>query len=102
MSDLLSGARDLRQKLYRLEVLLQIKGGRRTRDWFAGKSPVDSERVAVIRRLVRTGLIEPVPAPTYFRLTADGHDFLKDVRTKVGSQGALDWTRADEIDFSKL
>jgi len=31
MSDLLSDARDLRQKLYRLEVLLQIEKGRRRR-----------------------------------------------------------------------
>jgi hypothetical protein len=102
MSDLLSGARDLRQKLYRLEVLLQIKDGRRSRDWFSGKSPADPERAAVIRRLAKTGLIEPGPQPGYFRLTPDGRDFLKDVRAKVGSQGALDWTRADEIDFSKL
>lgn len=37
MSDLLSDARDLRQRLYRLEVLLQIEKGRRSRTWFTGK-----------------------------------------------------------------
>ena len=31
MSDLLHGARDLRQKLYRLEVLLEIEKGGRSR-----------------------------------------------------------------------
>jgi hypothetical protein len=56
----------------------------------------------VIRRLVETGLVEPAAAPVHFRLTPDARDFLKDVRAKVGSGGALDWTRADEIDFSKL
>jgi hypothetical protein len=102
MSDLLSGARDLRQKLHRLEVLLQIEKGRRGRDWFAGRSPDDPERPAVIRRFVRSGLIEAAAPPAYYRLTPEGRDFLKDVRAKVGGQGPLDWTYADEIDFSKL
>jgi hypothetical protein len=35
-------------------------------------------------------------------VTPDGWEFLKDVRAKVGAGGSLDWTRADEIDFSKL
>ena len=38
----------------------------------------------------------------HFRVTADGWEFLKDVRAKVGAAGGLDWTRVDEIDFSKL
>ncbi len=58
MSDLLNDARELRQKLHRLEVLLEIEKGPRA--------------------------------------------FLQDVRAKVGAAGGLDWTRADEIDFSKL
>ena len=55
-----------------------------------------------MKRLSKTGLIEPAPPPTDFRLTPEGRSFLKDVRTKVGAHGELDWTRADEIDFSKL
>jgi hypothetical protein len=102
MADLLSDARELRQKLYRLEVLLQIEKGRRSRGWFARKAPEDRERAAAVRRLARSGLIEAAPPPAHFRLTSDGQDFLKDVRAKVGSHGELDWTRADEIAFSKL
>jgi hypothetical protein len=102
MSDLLSNARDLRQKLYRLEVLLQVEKGRRGRSWFAGKAPEDAERAAAMKKLVKAGLIEAAPPPTHFRLTPDGWEFLKDVRAKVGDHGALDWTHADEIDFSKL
>jgi hypothetical protein len=102
MSDLLSDARGLRQKLYRLEVLLQIEGGRRSRSWFTGKAPEDPERTAATRKLAKAGLIEAAPPPAHFRLTPDGRDFLKDVRAKVGARGGLDWTRADEIDFSKL
>jgi hypothetical protein len=78
MSDLLSDARDLRQKLYRLEVLLQIEKGRRSRTWFTGKAPEDPQRTVAMRKLVKA------------------------VRAKVGAHGELDWTRADEIDFSKL
>ena len=55
-----------------------------------------------MRRLSKTGLIETAPPPMHFRLTPEGRSFLKDVRTKVGAHGELDWTRADEIDFSKL
>jgi DNA-binding PadR family transcriptional regulator len=102
MSDLLSDARDLRQKLYRLEVLLQIENGRRSRSWFTGKVPEDPQRTVAMRRLVKTGLIEAAPPPIHFRLTPEGRDFLKDVRAKVSAHGELDWTRADEIDFSKL
>jgi hypothetical protein len=102
MSDLLQDARGLREKLHRLEVLLEIEKGGRSRSWFAGKTPEAVARAAVIRRLVETGLVEPAAAPVHFRLTPDARDFLKDVRAKVGSGGALDWTRADEIDFSKL
>ena len=102
MSDLLDDARGLRQKLYRLEILLQVEKGRRSRAWFDGKAPDDADRVAALRRLARTGLIEPAPAPTHFRLTSEGREFLKDVRGKVGGGGNLDWTHADEIDFSKL
>jgi len=102
MSDLLSHARDLRQKLYRLEVLLQVEKGGRGRSWFAGKAPEDGERAAAMKKLVKAGLIEAAPPPTHFRLTPDGWEFLKDVRAKVGAHGALDWTHADEIDFSRL
>jgi hypothetical protein len=102
MSDLLSDARDLRQKLYRLEVLLQIEKGRRSRGWFRGLAPEDPQRTAAMGKLVKTGLIEAAPSPVHFRLTPEGRDFLKDVREKVGAHGELDWTRADEIDFSKL
>ena len=99
MSDLLHGARGLRQKLYHLEVLLEIEKGRRSRSWFAGKAP---ERAAAVKRLADAGLIEAAAPPARLRLTAEGFEFLKDVRAKVGAGDALDWTRADEIDFSKL
>jgi hypothetical protein len=102
MSDLLSNARDLRQKLYRLEVLLQVEKGRRGRSWFTGKVPEDAERAAAMKKLVKAGLIEAAPPPAHFRLTTDGWEFLKDVRAKVGAHGALDWTHTDEIDFSRL
>lgn len=94
MSDLLDGARDLRRKLYRLEVLLEVEKG--------GPGRQDAERAAAIKRLTDTGLIEAAAAPVHFRLTSEGREFLKDVRTKVGGGDALDWTRADEIDFSRL
>ena len=102
MSDLLSDARELRQKLHRLEVLLEIEKGRRSRSWFSGKTPNDVERPAAIKRLTDAGLIEPAPPPDHFRVTSNGWEFLKDVRTKVGAAGSLDWSRVDEIDFSKL
>ena len=101
MSDLLGSARELRQKLYRLEVLLDIEKGSRSPR--GTKSPArDAERAAALKRLVASGLIEADSAPGRFRLTPDGRDFLKVVRSKVGAAGALDWTRADEIDFSRL
>ena len=100
MSDLLHGARDLRQKLYRLEVLLEIEKGGRSR--ITGKAPQAAEWAAAIKRLTNTGLIEAAAPPASFRLKPEGREFLKDVRTKVGAGDALDWTRADEIDFSKL
>jgi len=102
MSDLLRDARDLRQKLYRLEVLLQIDKGGRSRGWFSGKAAADPERTAAVRRLSKRGLIEAAPAPAQYRLTTEGREFLKDLRSKVGAGRELDWTRADEIDFSKL
>jgi predicted transcriptional regulator len=102
MSDLLHDARDLRQKLYRLEVLLEIEKGGRNRGRIAGKAPQAVERAAAIKRLTDTGLIEAAAPPVHFRLTPEGREFLKDVRAKVGAGDALDWTRADEIDFSKL
>ena len=102
MGDLLNDARGLRQKLYRLEVLLQVEKGRLGRSWFTGKLPEDAERAAAMKKLVKAGLIEAAPPPTHFRLTPDGWDFLKDVRAKVGAHGALDWTHTDEIDFSRL
>ena len=102
MSDLLHGARELRQKLYRLEVLLEIQKGGRGHSWFAGKAGQAAERAAAVRRLTETGLIEAAAPPAHFRLTAEGHEFLQDLRAKVGAGSALDWTHADEIDFSKL
>lgn len=102
MSDLLDNARDFRQKLHRLEVLLEIERGGRSRGWFAGKAPQAVERAAAIKRLINAGLVEAAAPPAHFRLTSEGRDFLKDVRAKVGAGGGLDWTRADEIDFSKL
>lgn len=102
MSDLLSSARELRQKLYQLEVLLQIEKGRRGRTSFGESARKDAERAAAVKRLSKTGLIEAAPSPAGYRLTPEGRDFLKDVRSKVSTQGRLDWTHADEIDFSKL
>jgi len=100
--DLLSDARELRQKLQRLEVLLEIEKGPRSRSWFAGKAPQDLERPAAIKRLLDTGLVEPAPAPQHDRVTADGWEFLQALRARVGGSSGLDWTRVDEIDFSKL
>ncbi len=102
MSDLLSSARELRQKLYRLEVLLDVEKGGRGRPSRATSSAKDPERAAALKRLVASGLIEADGAPGHYRLTSDGFEFLKGVRSKVGSGGALDWMRADEIDFSRL
>jgi len=95
VSDLQGSARDLRQKLYRLEVLLDIEKGR------GGSSPRKgsaeaAERAAALARLSASGLIESGSTPGKFHLTSEGREFLKDVRGKV------DWTRVDEIDFSKL
>lgn len=102
MNDLLRDARELRQKLHGLEVLLQIEKGRRSRAWFEGKAPDDPERLLAVKRLSKARLIEAAAPPVHFRLTPEGRDFLKDVRAKVGARGSLDWTRADEIDFSLL
>src|SRR6266536_706465 len=95
--DLHGSARDLRRKLYRLEVLLDIEKGR-----LGGDAPKDAERAAALARLLDSGLIEAAPAPEHFRLKPDGRDFLKAVRSKVAFHGMVDWTRVDEIDFSKL
>jgi len=102
MSDLLHGARELRQRLYHLEVLLEIEKGGRSRSWFAATAPRAVERAAAIKRLTETGLIEAAAPPAHFRLTPEGYEFLQDVRAKIGAGNALDWTHADEIDFSKL
>jgi hypothetical protein len=102
MSDILDGARELRQKLYYLEVLLEIDKGERGRSWFTGKGPDASARAAAIKRLAEKGLVEAAEAPAHYKLTADGHEFVQDLRAKVGSGRALDWTHADEIDFSRL
>jgi hypothetical protein len=99
MSDLLRDARQLRQKLYSLEVLLEIEKGERRGSRSASPS---AERAAAIRRLTESGLIEAAATPARFRLTVEGREFLKEVRAKVGAGGPLDWTHADEIDFSKL
>jgi hypothetical protein len=99
MSDLLHDARRLRQKLYHLEVLLEIEKGGRSR--FAGKAAQTAERAAAIKRLTESGLIEPAAAAR-FRLTTAGREFLQDMRAKISAGGPLDWTHADEIDFSKL
>jgi hypothetical protein len=102
MSDLLGSARELRQKLYRLEVLLDVERGSQKSSRGAKSPAKDAERATVLKRLVASGLIEADGVPGQYRLTADGFEFLKTVRSKVGSAGALDWMRADEIDFSRL
>jgi hypothetical protein len=99
MSDLLRDARQLRQKLYHLEVLLEIEKGGRGR--FAREAGKTAERASAIKRLTETGLIEAAAAAR-FRLTTAGREFLQDMRAKLGAGGPLDWTHADEIDFSKL
>ena len=101
MSDLQGSARELRQQLYRLEVLLDIEKGRRGSGARKG-SAEEAERAAAIARLSKSGLIESGSAPGKFVLTSNGREFLQDVRAKVSSNGALDWTRVDEIDFSRL
>jgi predicted transcriptional regulator len=105
MSDLLSGARKRRQQMYHLEILLEIERSERSHGWLGGEASGDVERAEAVQRLLDAGLVEAAAPPHHFRLTPDGRDFLKDVRAKVtarGAQGELDWTRADEIDFSKL
>jgi hypothetical protein len=102
MSDLLNDARQFRQKIYNLEVLLEIEKGGRSRTWFTGRTAQSAERAKAIKRLTETGLIEAAAAPAHFRLTPEGHEFLQDVRAKIGAGGPLDWTRADEIQFFKL
>ena len=103
MSDLLSDARKLRQRIHRLEILLEIEKGEFRHHSSIGKVAEDAERTEAIQRLLASGLIETESAPHHLRITANGRDFLKDVRAKVtGAGGELDWTRADEIDFSKL
>jgi len=102
MSDLLDAARQLRQKIYHLEVLLEIEKGGRSRGWFASRTQESAEWTKAINRLTETGLIETAPAPVHFRLTPEGHEFLQDLRAKTGAGGPLDWTRADEIHFFKL
>jgi len=102
MADLLDSARDLRQKLLRLEVLLEVDKGGRSRAWFTSKAPGTAERAAAVQRLTEAGLIEAADPPAHFKLTVDGHEFVRDLRAKVGSGRDLDWTRADEIDFSRL
>lgn len=102
MSSLLQSARELRQKLYYLEVLLEVEKRGKSRSWFTGKTAEAGKRVAAIRKLTEAGLLEAAAPPAHFRLTSEGREFLKDVRAKVGGGGALDWTRADEIDFSRL
>jgi len=102
MSDLLDGARELRHKIYHLEVLLEIEKGAQSRSWFTSRAPHAAEREAAIKRLTATGLIEPSETPAHFRLTSEGREFLQDLRRKVGAGNALDWTHADEIDFTKL
>jgi len=102
MSDLLHDARQLRQKMFHLEVLLEIEKGGRGRGWFTGKTAGSAERTRAIKRLTETGLIEPAEPPKHFRLTAEGFEFLQDLRAKTGAGGPLDWTRADEIHFGKL
>jgi len=102
MSDLLRGAQEFREKLYRLEVLLEIEKGGKSRSWFGSKAPQDKERGAAIKRLTESGLIEAADLPADYRLTTEGWEFLRDVRAKVGGGAALDWTRSDEIDFSRL
>ena len=102
MSDLLDGARELRQKLFRLEVLLEIdRGGQKPR-WFSGKTGQSGERAAAIKRLVEAGLVEPAEPPVHFKLTVAGHEYVQDLRAKFGAGRALDWSRADEVDFSRL
>jgi len=101
VSDLQGSARELRQKLYRLEVLLDIEKKRRGSAPRKG-SAEEEERTAALSRLSQSGLIEPGAAPGTFVLTSDGREFLQDVRRKVSANGMLDWTRVDEIDFSRL
>ena len=102
MSDLLHDARQLRQKMFHLEVLLEIEKGGQRRSWFTGKTARTAERARAIKRLTETGLIEAAEPPKHYRLTAEGFEFLRDLRAKTGTGGPLDWTRADEIHFGKL
>jgi hypothetical protein len=62
--DLHGSARDLRQKLYRLEVLLDIEKGRVGGDGMAGEALRDVERAAALSRLVESGLIEAARRPS--------------------------------------
>src|SRR5262249_53590274 len=101
MGDLVHDARQLRLKLYRLEVLLEIEKGGRSRSWFAGKTAETTERTAAFKRLTETGLIEAADPPAHFRLTTEGREFIQDLRSKVGGGGPLAWAHTDEDGFSK-
>ena len=93
MADLLDQTKELRQKLYMLEVLLQIEKARRSKEWFAGKMPEEPERPQAVRRLCETGLIEAELSPDRFRLTPAGGNFLSNVKARSGAEGKIDWTR---------
>lgn len=102
MRPLLGEVKEFRQRLFLLEVLLEIKDGRRSRDWFAGKAPIEAERAESVARLQRTGLIEAAPAPEYFRLTPQGEALVGNVQKKIASEGRIDWTRVNEVDVPKI
>ena len=102
MADLLDQTKELRQKLYMLEALLQIEKGRRTTEWFEGKAPEDHERPEAVKRLLETGLIEAEPSPGHFRLAPGGRIFLSNVRARIGDEGKIDWTRVNQIDFRRM
>jgi len=100
--DLGATLRTFRVKLYGLEVLLEVEGGRRTQGWFAGIEPPIEERGEATLRLVEHGLLESRPAPEHFLLTDAGRRLLANVRAKIAPGGHVDWTRIDEIDFRLL
>src|SRR5262249_58016254 len=85
MSDLLGSARELRQKLYRLEVLLDVEKGGRGR---AANSVRDPERAAALDRLGASGPLEADGAPRQGRRPPDRLAVPTDARAQGGSARA--------------
>jgi hypothetical protein len=98
MTELLDEVSEYRQKVYMLEVLLEVERGRRTVEWFKDHE----ERSPAVDRLVANGCLEGAPPPAHFRLTDAGTRLLKNVRAKTAAEGRIDWSGVRDVDFPRL